>query len=298
MAREVTIAVIQQGPNSPDKAKNIEAAKKAIDEANKGERADFIVFPELATTQFFAVGLGDEDYFKQAETLPGPATKALGEKAKQYQNHILMGIFEKGEAEGEHYNSEVVIGPNGNIIKGTRDDGTVFPAARKNYLGSIKVGTKHTDEKLYFKPGPGHILFETKLAKIGIVICYDRWFAESYRCLSLMGAEIIFVAAAAAGYVSELWAMALRIHAAENELFVVGCNKAGLEKVKSEETTYFGMSCIIGADGRIIEQAPEREPAIIKAKIDLDEIAEARQRLQIYRDLRPEIYGIMTKPRQ
>ena len=113
-----------------------------------------------------------------------------------------------------------------------------------------------------------------------------------------MGAEIIFVAAAAAGYVSELWAMALRIHAAENELFVVGCNKAGLEKVKSEETTYFGMSCIIGADGRIIEQAPEREPAIIKAKIDLDEIAEARQRLQIYRDLRPEIYGIMTKPRQ
>ena len=194
MAREVTIAVIQQGPNSPDKAKNIEAAKKAIDEANKGERADFIVFPELATTQFFAVGLGDEDYFKQAETLPGPATKALGEKAKQYQNHILMGIFEKGEAEGEHYNSEVVIGPNGNIIKGTRDDGTVFPAARKNYLGSIKVGTKHTDEKLYFKPGPGHILFETKLAKIGIVICYDRWFAESYRCLSLMGAEIIFVA--------------------------------------------------------------------------------------------------------
>lgn len=298
MAREVTIAVVQQGPNSPDKDKNIEAVKKSIDEANKGEKADFIVFPELATTQFFAIGLGDEGYFKQAEKLPGPFTKAVGEKAKQYQSHILLGIFEKGEGEGEHYNSEVVIGPNGSIIKGTRDDGYVFPAARKNYLGSIKVGAKHTDEKLYFKPGPGHILFETKLAKIGIVICYDRWFAESYRCLSLMGAEIVFVPVASAGYVSELWLMGLRIHAAENELFVVGCNKAGLEKVQTEEARYYGMSSIIGTNGRVIEQAPEGEPAIIKAKIDLDEITEARQRIQIYRDLRPEIYGIMTKPRQ
>ncbi len=297
MAKEVKIAVVQMGPNSPDKKENVEKAKQLVDQANQGGTVDFVVFPELATTQFFAVGLGDEKFFALAENVPGYSTRALGEKAKQYNCHIVLPLFEKGELEGEFYNGAVIIGPDGDIIKGTRDDGVVFPASRKNYLGSIKVGNKHTDEKLYFRPGPGSILFQTALAKVGIVICYDRWFAESYRVLALMGAEIIFVPVASAGCVSELWTMGLRVHAAENEVFVVGCNKAGVEKVQTEESTYYGMSCVIAPNSRVLVQAPANEPAVIKTAIDLDEVWQARQRIQIYRDRRPELYCEITRPR-
>jgi N-carbamoylputrescine amidase len=295
MARTVKIALVQTPPASPKKEENIETGRRLIDQVAR-EPVDFVVFPEMFTTQFFCVGFTDQKYMALAEPIPGPATEALGEKARQYGCHILLPMFEKGPLEGEYYNSAALIGPSGKVIYGTLPDGTRVPAARKNYVSHFRWGEMVNDEKFYFRLGPGYPIFETDHGKMGVLICYERWFPEGWRVLALQGAEIIFVPTASAGYVWEMWVCALRANAAENVLFAAGCNKGGVENVQGRETRYYGMSCIAGPDGRVIAQGPEAEgPAIIRAAVDLDEVAEARRRIMIYRDRRPELYGLLVR---
>ncbi|MEE8110957.1 MAG: carbon-nitrogen hydrolase family protein [bacterium] len=295
MTRKVEIGLIQTAPASPSKEENIQRGLSLIDQVAQ-EPVDFIVFPEMFTTQFFCVGHTDQKYFALAEPIPGPTTEALGEKARQHGCHILLPMYEKGRVEGEYYNSAALIGPDGKLIEGILPDGGRVPAARKNYISHFRWGEMVNDEKFYFRLGPGHPVFETDHGKVGILICYERWFPEGWRVLALRGAEIIFVPTASAGSVWEMWVCGLRANAAENVLFAAGCNRGGVESVEGRETRYYGMSCIVGPDGRMIAQGPEAEgPAVIRATVDLDEVAEARQRVMVYRDRRPDLYGPLVQ---
>ena len=295
MSRETKICLIQTAPASPSKEENIQTGLDLIDQAAQ-EPVDLIVFPEMFTTQFFCVGFTDQKYIGLAETIPGPATEAFGEKAREHNCHILLPMFEKGPLEGEFYNSAALIGPDGKIIEGVLPDGTRVPAARKNYISHFRWGDMVNDEKFYFRLGPGYPIFDTDLGKIGCLVCYERWFPEGWRVLALSGAELILVPTASAGYVWEMWVCGLRSNAAENVVFTAGCNKAGVETVDGRDTRYYGISCIVGPDGSVIAQGPEAEgPVFVRGTIDLDEIAEARRRIMIYRDRRPELYGTLVK---
>lgn len=296
MPREVKVAVVQTGPAVPEKEENVKRAWDQVADIAREQKPDFVVFPELFTTQFWCVGFTQQEFFAWAEPVPGPTTETLGEKARQHGCHIVAPIFEKGPLEGEYYNSAVLIGPDGKVIWGVLPGGQKIPCARKNYISHFRWGDMVNDEKFYFRPGPGYPIFQTEKGKVGIIICYSRWFPEGWRILALRGAEMIFVPSASAGYVSEMWVAGFRTHAAENVIFAVGINKAGIEKVKDKETRYYGMSLVAGPDGRIIAQAPEGEPGVAVAQVDLDEVGTGRQKILFFRDRRPELYGTLTLP--
>jgi N-carbamoylputrescine amidase len=288
------VSVVQSGPLGEDKEANVESVVDAIQRL-KDSSPDFVVFPELATTPFFPIGLREPTYFELGEPVPGPTTEKIGKAAAEVGTHVLLPMFERGSLEGEYFNSAVLIGRDGQVIHGTLPDGSTIKTYRKNYPGDYKWETGVTDEKYYFRAGSGYPTFDTDLGRVGILICYDRWFPEGYRILGLMGAEIVFVPVASSGFVGDLFIAGLRTHAAENAYYVVGCNKAGLEKVGSVEAHYYGQSAIIGPRGQILAQAADSNADVISAELDLDAIAEQRRRLFVYRDRRPELYGPISQ---
>jgi N-carbamoylputrescine amidase len=289
MTRTVNVAVAQLGALSEDKSANIDLIVKTIEDV-AAQKPDFILFPEMATTPFFALGLRDPRFFDMGEPIPGPATERVGEAAVEANANVILPMYEYGEREGEHFNSAVVIGRDGRIVHGTLPNGETVRAYRKVNPGDYKWETGVTDEKYYFRPGPGYATFDTDCGRIGILICYDRWFPEGYRVLGLRGAEIVFVPVASSGFVGDLFIAGLRTHAAENAYYVVGCNKAGVEKVDDVEAHYYGQSAIVGPRGQVLAQAADAEPDLITGELDLDAITEQRRKLFVYRDRRPELY--------
>lgn len=294
MGREINITVVQLGPLDLDKEKNLRVILDAMDEAAT-QSPDFVVFPELATTPFFSIGLKKSEFFDLAETVPGPTTELVGAKAREMESAVVLPLFERGPIEGQYYNSAVVIGPDGNVIPGVLPDGEAIPAYRKNFISEYRWPTGENDEKYYFSPGPGYPIFDTPKGRVGVLVCYDRWFPEGYRVLALRGAEMVFVPVASAGFVGDLFVAGLRTHAAENAFAVVGCNKAGTEVVGDKSASYYGLSCIVGPNGAVVAQAKDGESDMIHGTVDLDEIRDIRRRLFVYRDRRPELCRILSQ---
>jgi len=296
MSRIVRVSAIQTGPLFPEKEKNLSYNLGLIDKAAKSE-PDYIALPELSTTQFFCVGLHDKGFFNLAEEVPGKTTELFAKKAKEYGTSIVLPVFEKGDVEGEYYDSVVVIDENGELVPGQLPDGLHIKSARKNYISDFRWGTNQlNDEKYYFKVGSGHPIFKTKKSVIGILICYERWYPEAWRVLSLQGAEINFVANASAGFVSENAICLLKANAAMNAVYCVCVNKGGIEKVAEVEVDYYGLSAIIDPKGNVIAQTEKNQSeAILSAELDLDKVHEARLDLFVYRDRRPEFYRIISE---
>jgi N-carbamoylputrescine amidase len=298
--RPVRIVAVQTGPASPDKQTTVESNLELLAQAAE-EKPDFVVFPELSTTQYFPAGPHDPKCFDWAEPVPGPTTNRFAERAKAYGCYIILPMYEKGDSEGEYYNSAVLISPDGKVVPGTLPGGQHVKCARKNHLALVDFMGFTLNEPFYMmRQGPGYPLFKTDKATIGILICYDRWFPESWRTLALTGADIIFVPLAscygASGGGGEVLPWSFRIWAHENLLFAVGCNKAGVENV-GKEITYYGLSCVASPAGQIVQQGPEASgPAIVSATVDLSQIASIRKGMPYFRDRRPEIDNLENLP--
>lgn len=293
--RYVKVSAIQCGPASREKQLNVSTVigllkKAALDEP------DFVLFSELATTPYFPCAY-DDTFFKWAETIPGDTTERIGEHAAKYSMHVILPIFEKGN-DGGFYNSAAVIGPDGKLIKGALPSGETVNCYRKNHIpANLDEVTNQlrSDEKYYFKPGNGFPFFKTEKATIGILICWDKRFFEGWRILALLGAEIIFNPIASCGkWRQETYPIELRIMAVNNQVFVVGCGKAGREDLFGDRE-FSGGSFIVDPNGTILKQWPTEEGHILSTVIDLAEIERARNTMPIYRDRRPEIYSILTK---
>lgn len=292
--RSVRIACIQTGPASVNKELNIKSNLRLVDEAAK-EKPDFIVLPELSTTPYFGV-VKNKEYFKWAESIPGPTTQAFSQKARQYECHIILPIFEKG-SQATYYNSLVVLGPDGDLIKGNLPNGDRVHSYRKCHIPSMNF--LNIDEKFYFSGGPGFCIFDTAKATIGTLICYDRDFPEAWRELALRGSEIVFLCTNIPDYFvgkttrAEQFIGEMEFRARESLFFVVTCNKAGVENLEGVKNSFIGRSCIIGPQGDLLKQAPG-QPSIIAAKVDLSEVEKTRSKLPYYLDRRPEIYKSIT----
>jgi predicted amidohydrolase len=292
---KVVAAALQTGPLFSEKEKNDQYNLNLIDKASRSE-ADFILLPELCNIQFFCVGLKDKSFFKWADPVPGSTVELYAKKSLEYDCCIILPIFEKGEVEGEYYDSAVVL-EKGELVEGVLPTGKKVRSARKNYISDFKWSADQiNDEKFYFRTGNGHPIFKTRKAKIGILICYERWYPEAWRVLSLMGGEIVFTPNASAGYVSDMASCILRANAAMNSVFCVGVNKVGTERVHDTETRYYGLSTIVDPKGKVLAQAGEgQQESIVSAAFDTDEIISARQSLFSYRDRRPEFYELISR---
>jgi N-carbamoylputrescine amidase len=288
----VRVSVVQTGPASDDLDTNLGRAVEAIRGLPDGTR--LVLFPELFARPFWCVGLADRRYFEWAEPLAGPTLTTLGDEARRRRAYLVVPFFERGDVEGEYYNSVALLGPDGAVVAGRLPDGTTVRTFRKHAVSSYHWDGHVNDEKFYFRPGAGLPVFDTELGTLGLLICYDRWYPEAWRVLALGGASIVLVPNASEGYVSDMFVPLIRVSAAQNQVFAVAANRAGVERVGDRTTSYYGRSCIAGPRGELLAEAGS-EPAVISAELDPAGIDEARQRLWIYRDRRPDLYGPLVR---
>lgn len=250
-----------------------------IEEA--GEKGvQILCLQEIFNTPYFCPGQ-DKKWYESAEPIPGPTTERLQEYAKKYDMVIIAPLYEKEQA-GVLYNSAAVIDAGGEYLG----------KYRKNHI-------PHTTgfwEKFFFKPGNlGYPVFETKYAKIGVYICYDRHFPDGARCLGLNGAEIVYnPSATVAGLSQYLWKLEQPAHAAANGYFMGCINRVGEEKPWNLGK-FYGTSYHVDPRGQIIDEASEDNDELLISEFDLDLIDEVRSTWQFYRDRRPETYDKLVE---
>ena len=285
------VAGVQTGPVHDRPSSAVRRAFRQLGD----ETPDLVVFAELFSLPFWCVGRTRHDYFAWAEDLDGETLTTAREEVRKRACHAVVPFFERGPIDGEYYNSAAVLGPDGSLIPGVLPSGTRIPVYRKNAISSYNWGGSVNDEKYYFRPGPGYPIFTTDIGKIGVLVCYDRWFSEAWRLLALAGAQVICVPNASSGAVSDLFIPSIRTWSAQNIVFSVAVNRAGHETVDGVSTYFYGLSCVVSPRGELLGTAPEGEPGVASAAIDLEEVTAARMDQTMYRDRRPELYSPLTR---
>jgi beta-ureidopropionase len=218
----------------------------------------------------------DRRWYDAAEDVPGPTTNAVAKLAAQYKMAVVVPVYEREQA-GVYYNTAAIYDA----------DGSYLGKYRKNHI-------PHTSgfwEKYFFKPGNlGYPVFQTRYAKVGIYICYDRHFPEGARALGLNGAEIVFnPSATVAGLSQYLWKLEQPAHAVANGYFMGCINRVGTE-APWNIGKFYGSSYFVDPRGNFLAQAGEDQDALVTAEMDLDTIEDVRRTWQFFRDRRPETY--------
>ena len=247
--------------------------------AKKG--AQIVCYQELFYGPYFAAEQKTR-WYELVEKIPdGPTTRLFCEIAKKHEMVIVLPIYEE-DITGVYYNTAAVIDADG------------------KYLGKFrKMHIPHCDpgfwEKFYFRPGNmGYPVFDTRVGKVGVYICYDRHFPEGWRALGLAGAEIVFNPSATVAGLSEyLWKLEQPAAAANNIYYVGAINRPGIEE-PWRIGEFYGSSYFADPRGQIIAQGERSKDCIVMADLDLDLIRQVRNTWQFYRDRRPESYGPLT----
>ena len=225
----------------------------------------------------------DAKWYKLTEQIPGPTTRLMQELAKKHHMVMVIPMYEE-DLPGVYYNSAAVIDA----------DGSYLGKFRKIHIPHCAPGFW---EKFYFKPGNlGYPVFETKVGKIGVYICYDRHFPDGARCLGLGGAEIVFNPSATVAGLSEyLWKLEQPAHAVANQYFVGAINRPGFEE-PWRIGEFYGQSYFCDPRGQFVAISEQRtEDDIVVADLDLDLIREVRNTWQFFRDRRPETYEAIVQ---
>jgi N-carbamoylputrescine amidase len=198
--------------------------------------------------------------------------------AKKHGVVLVVPLYEE-DVTGVYYNTAAVIDA----------DGKYLGKFRKIHIPQCGPGFY---EKFYFRPGNlGYPVFDTRVGKVGVYICYDRHFPEGARALGLHGAEIVFIPSATTkGHADYLWELEQRAHAVANGYFVGTINRVGTE-APWNIGEFFGSSYFCNPDGRILAKGSEDRDELLVADLDLDQIKEVRTHWQFYRDRRPDMYG-------
>jgi N-carbamoylputrescine amidase len=286
MARNVTVGLIQAStpfdPSWPiQKIKDaaLEKHLPLIEEAGK-KGVQILGLQEIFNGPYFCPSQ-EPLWYDAAESVPGPTTERMRAYAKKYQMAMIVPVYEREQA-GVYYNAAAVLDADG------------------SYLGKYrKSHIPHTSgfwEKYFFKPGNlGYPVFQTRYAKVGLYICYDRHFPEGARLLGLGGAEIVFnPSATVAGLSQYLWKLEQPAHAVANGYFVAASNRVGTE-APWNIGRFYGTSYVVDPRGNFLVTASEDKDELVVATCDLDQIEEVRRTWQFFRDRRPETYGDLTK---
>jgi predicted amidohydrolase len=283
MARHVKVAAAQMGPNNEGTSREeIVERMLALLERAVAEEVEILAYPEMALTPYFPKRVRDDfDQFFETEMPP----KALAPLLQRAREARIVGFCEKAQAR--YFNTALLTDERGHLAG-------VF---RKIHLPGVRVPDGHAQvyEPHFFESGDtGYRVFDAVGTRVGIAICQDRRFPESYRSLGLLGAEIVLI-----GYNTPLSPLALdlnelclRAGAYQNNLFVVGIAKAGVE----DGMELIGGSCIVSPMGQVLAKAGTTGDELVAARIDLDQMIPARKRWDFLGRRHPEHYGLLTQP--
>jgi N-carbamoylputrescine amidase len=279
---KITVAALQLALGG-DATQNIAAVSRLVREAaSKG--AEVVLPPELFEGPYFC-RVEDETLFANARPITEhPSVLAMQQLAKELAIWIPTSFF---EADGpHHYNSLAMIGP----------DGKVAGLYRKSH---IPDGPGY-EEKFYFRPGntgfkvwPG-----PKRSTLGVAVCWDQWYPETARAMTLMGADILFYPTAIGSEphdpgldTARLWRRAMIGHAVSNVIPVVAANRIGTEDGQS----FYGSSFICDERGDILAEFGREETGVLVASLDLAVAKKHRAAFGFFRDRRPELYGRLVQ---
>lgn len=270
------VACIQYEPTFGEVEANMAAMEARIRES-RDKGAEVVVLPELADTGY--VFHDSAELIGLAAPIPdgGPARRLIGLSA-ELGIHIVCGLAER---DGDRcYNTAILTGPSG-------------------YIGKFRKLHLWDREKLLFRPGDlGLPVFDTAAGRIGVAICYDAWFPETFRQLALKGAELVCVPTnwvPIAGYdpaAGEPIASTLhRAAAHSNALYIACADRVGTERGQS----FIGNSIVIGPDGQLLAGPAGRDgEAIVLATVSPGSVARRRvlgERNDVLGDRRPDVYG-------
>jgi beta-ureidopropionase len=222
-------------------------------------------------------------WYEFTEPVPaGPTVRQMAKLAAKYRMAIVVPVYEE-EITGLYFNTAAVIDA----------DGRYLGKYRKQHIPHCYPGFW---EKFYFTPGNlGYPVFETRYAKVGVYICYDRHFPEGARALGLNGAQIVFNPSATVAGLSEyLWKLEQPAHAVANGYFVGAINRVGHEK-PWDIGEFYGQSYFCDPRGQIVAQASRDKDELLVADLNLNLIQEVRATWQFFRDRRPDTYQPLVK---
>ncbi len=214
------------------------------------------------------------DPAKLAEPVPGPITAAVQELAAELGVVVILNLFER---DGDRtFDCSPVIDADGRLLGRTR------------MIHITDYACFH--EKGYYLPGDtGAPVYETRVGRIGVAICYDRHYPEYMRALAVKGAQIVVVpqAGAVGEWPEGLYEAEMRVAAFQNGYFTALCNRVGEE----ECLTFGGESFVCDPAGRVIARSPAVEEDILYAELDLGEVETSHARQLFLGDRRPELYA-------
>ncbi len=299
MTRVLNIAAAQLGPIAREESRSSAVARMCALMRKAGDKgADIVVFPELALTTFFPRWFTEDQSEIDAwfeRQMPGPEIQPLFDLARQLQIGFSLGYAELTD-DGHHYNTSIIVDKEGSIVG----------KYRKIHLPGHKENEpwrpfQHL-EKRYFEPGNlGFRVFDALGGRLGMCICNDRRWPETFRVLGLQGAELVML-----GYNTPLHYppapehdhlqdfhnhLVLQAGAYQNGTWVVGVAKAGNE----EGCDLIGGTCIISPTGEIKKQCKTLGDEVITHACDLDMCKEIQSNIfnfELHRE--PESYTLIT----
>ncbi|WP_124068139.1 N-carbamoylputrescine amidase [Clostridium sp. E02] len=289
--RMVTAAAVQM-KCCKEIDKNIENAERLVRQA-AAEGAHVILLPELFERSYFCQERRYEfyDYAKTVEE--NDAIVHFMKIAKELSVVLPISFYEKsGEVL---FNSVAVLDA----------DGTNLGVYRKTHIPD----DHYYQEKFYFTPGDtGFRVFKTQYGTIGIGICWDQWFPETARCLTLSGAELILYPTAIGSEPilncdsMEHWRRCMMGHSASNIVPIIASNRVGEELVvpckengnQSSSLRFYGSSFLTDCTGALLGSLGRVEEGVVCASFDLDEIKAERTNWGLFRDRRPDQYKMIS----
>jgi len=267
MKEKIKLALAQISCKQGDKKENIKKIEDIVTKA-KQRGAELVIFPELSLTGYTV----RDQLYELAETIPGESTAVLENLAKKTKTYIVFGMPELSEkTQATIYNTAVLIGPKGFVGK-----------YRKMYLPTHSV----FEEKRYFRPGYQTPVFETKLGRIGLIICYDIFFPEVSRLTRLNGAQLIICISASPAVRRAFFETLTAARAIENTVFLAYVNLVGIEN----GLQFWGGSRLIGPNGKILVKAKYEEEDLVIGEVNYSDIRPLETFVPTLKDLRPELF--------
>jgi predicted amidohydrolase len=300
MSRRIVVAAAQMGPIARAESRE-QCVTRQVEMMRlaKSRGAGLIVFPELALTTFFPRWWMEDqseiDSFFETE-MPGAATRQLFELAAELSLGFYLGYAEK-TPEGRRFNTSILVDRSGRIVGKYRKvhlpgHAEHEPARPFQHL-----------EKRYFEVGDlGFPVFDALGGKLGMCICNDRRWPETYRVMGLQGVELVLL-----GY-NPPWHyplvpqhdhlqnfhnhLSMQAGAYQNGAWVVGVAKCGVE----EDCLMIGQSCIIAPTGEIAAMCTTLDDEVVTATVDLERCRELRENMFNFKLHRqPQFYGLITE---
>jgi N-carbamoylputrescine amidase len=291
MSRILKVGCVQQA-NGNDVKMNIKKLSDNIELlARKGVK--LIVLQELHNTLYFCQRENVE-YFDLAEPIPGPSTEHFSKLAAEFGVVIVSSLFERRMA-GVYHNTSVVF----------EKDGSIAGIYRKMHIPD----DPGFYEKFYFTPGDiGFKPINTSVGNLGVLVCWDQWYPEAARLMTMAGAEILIYPTAIGWDPNDpedekqrqlnAWIISQRAHAVANGLFVISVNRVGFESDPFDNNSgieFWGNSFVAGPQGELLTVAGNFTEENICVDLDMDRIEKVRRIWPFFRDRRIDAYGNILK---